>query len=268
MTETIVLPPEASSYLQHWAESLQQVLGQITSSSLPCALLQDAPPEATSAAETDFLIVVACSGGLRGEMTLRLSAPSTLRLAQIFMSEPLSPETPVANEHREAATELLRQVAGIVASAVKPDWGEVALRLEASAAPPSWPASSVAWLRVAEGDALLEMQLSAALVAALRAQKADAPSESTVVSASLETGQVKLDLLMDVELGVTLRFGSRRLLLREILELNPGSVVDLDRQVKEPVDLLLDGRLVARGEVVVMDGNYGVRLTEIGPGVR
>jgi flagellar motor switch protein FliN/FliY len=70
---------------------------------------------------------------------------------------------------------------------------------------------------------------------------------------------------MDVELSVTLRFGSRRLLLREVLDLIPGSVVDLDRQVEEPVDILLDGRLLARGEVVVLDGNYGVRVTEVAP---
>lgn len=70
---------------------------------------------------------------------------------------------------------------------------------------------------------------------------------------------------MDVELALTLRFGSRRLLLREVLDLNPGSVVDLDRQVQEPVDVLLDGRLVAQGEVVVLEGNYGVRITAVAP---
>jgi flagellar motor switch protein FliN/FliY len=71
---------------------------------------------------------------------------------------------------------------------------------------------------------------------------------------------------MDVELAVTLRFGSRRLLLRDILELNSGAVVELDRQVHEPVDLLLDGRVLARGEVVVVDGNYGLRVSKVGTG--
>jgi len=70
---------------------------------------------------------------------------------------------------------------------------------------------------------------------------------------------------MDVELAVTLRFGSRRLLLREVLDLNTGSVVDLDRQVQEPIDMLLDGRVVARGEIIVLDGNYGLRVTEVAP---
>jgi flagellar motor switch protein FliN/FliY len=68
---------------------------------------------------------------------------------------------------------------------------------------------------------------------------------------------------MDVELAMTLRFGGRSLLLREILDLCPGAVVELDRQVEEPVELMLDGKLVARGEVVVVDGNYGLRVTEV-----
>jgi flagellar motor switch protein FliN len=51
----------------------------------------------------------------------------------------------------------------------------------------------------------------------------------------------------------------------EVLDLSPGAVVELDRTIQEPVDLLLDGRLVARGEVVVIDGNYGLRVTDVSP---
>jgi len=209
---------------------------------------------------------------LRGEMSLRLPAASIRRLAQILLSEPAAPEAAVTSEQREAAVELLRQVAGPAATAIKPSCGEVQLRLDTSAGAPSWPASSTAWLCAGEGvpgAALLELHLSAALVAALRADQSEAAQLTGSLSASLpsspELSQVQLDLLMDVELAVTLRFGSRRLLLREVLDLSPGAVVDLDRQVEEPVDLLLDGRLVARGEVVVLDGNYGVRVAEIAP---
>jgi flagellar motor switch protein FliN/FliY len=76
-------------------------------------------------------------------------------------------------------------------------------------------------------------------------------------------GQVNLNLVLDVELNVTLRFGRRQLTLREVLELTSGSVIELDRQVEEPVELLLDGKVIARGEAVVIDGNYGLRVTEV-----
>lgn len=72
-----------------------------------------------------------------------------------------------------------------------------------------------------------------------------------------------LKLVMDVELNVCLRFGQRQLPLREVLELASGSVIELDRMVDEPVELLLDGKLIARGEAVIVDGNYGLRVTEI-----
>lgn len=72
-----------------------------------------------------------------------------------------------------------------------------------------------------------------------------------------------LDLVMDVELNVTLRFGERKLPLSEVLELGSGAVVELDRQVDEPVELILDGRVVARGEAVIIDGNYGLRVTQV-----
>ncbi len=75
--------------------------------------------------------------------------------------------------------------------------------------------------------------------------------------------QPNLDLVMDVALNVTLRFGRRQLPLREIIDLASGSVVELDRQVDEPIELVLDGRVIARGEAVIIDGNYGMRVTQI-----
>lgn len=65
---------------------------------------------------------------------------------------------------------------------------------------------------------------------------------------------------MDVELDVTLRFGQREMLLGDVLNLAPGSVVELDQQVQDPVQLLVADKVVAWGEVVVVDGNYGLRV--------
>ncbi len=72
-----------------------------------------------------------------------------------------------------------------------------------------------------------------------------------------------MDLLYDVELEATLRFGARELLLHELLELGPGDVVQLDRHVTDPVDLLVGNKIVARGEVVLVNGRFGLRVTEV-----
>ena len=68
---------------------------------------------------------------------------------------------------------------------------------------------------------------------------------------------------MDVELDVTLRFGERQMALRDILDLSAGSVVELNQYVQDPVELLVGKKVIARGEVVVVDGSYGLRVMEI-----
>jgi flagellar motor switch protein FliN/FliY len=72
-----------------------------------------------------------------------------------------------------------------------------------------------------------------------------------------------LDLLHDVEMEVTAELGRTRMSVRELLSLTPGAVVELDRAAGAPTDLLVNGRLIARGEVVVIDENFGIRITEI-----
>jgi len=72
-----------------------------------------------------------------------------------------------------------------------------------------------------------------------------------------------LDLLLDVALPVSVSFGKTSLQIREVLKLNTGSVVELDRLVSEPVDVIVNNCVIARGEVVVVDGNYGVRVIHL-----
>jgi flagellar motor switch protein FliN len=72
-----------------------------------------------------------------------------------------------------------------------------------------------------------------------------------------------LDLLHDVEMEVSAELGRTRMSVRELLSLSPGAVVELDRAAGSPADLLVNGRLIARGEVVVIDENFGLRITEI-----
>ena len=88
-------------------------------------------------------------------------------------------------------------------------------------------------------------------------------TQATAGRSTEQTVTPELGRVIDVPLMVTLRFGHRHMRLREVLELNTGALVELDRQVEEPVDLILDERVIARGEVVVVDGNYGLRVTEI-----
>ena len=85
-------------------------------------------------------------------------------------------------------------------------------------------------------------------------------ASATVTSAASEGG---IGLLYDIELDATLQFGSKEMLLRDVLDLGPGDVVELDRHIAEPVDLVVGDRIVARGEVVVANGNFALRILEV-----
>ena len=72
-----------------------------------------------------------------------------------------------------------------------------------------------------------------------------------------------IELLSDVEMGVTVELGRTRMFVRDILDLSPGSVIELDRAAGSPIDVMVNGTLIARGEVVVIDEEFGVRITEV-----
>lgn len=76
-------------------------------------------------------------------------------------------------------------------------------------------------------------------------------------------GSRPLAILKDVEMGVTAELGRRRMTVRDLLALTPGSVIELDRAAGSPVDVLVNGTLIARGEVVVIDEEFGIRIAEI-----
>ena len=71
------------------------------------------------------------------------------------------------------------------------------------------------------------------------------------------------DLLLEVALPVSISFGKTSLQIREVLKLNTGSIVELDRFVTDPVEVIVNDCVIARGEVVVVDGNYGVRINQL-----
>ena len=79
-----------------------------------------------------------------------------------------------------------------------------------------------------------------------------------------ETGDAStFGLLMDVQLPVSIRFGETEMILEEIVKLGVGSVIELNSGIDQPVELVVNNRTLARGEIVTVDGFYGIRITEI-----
>ncbi|MGI5875957.1 MAG: flagellar motor switch protein FliN [Dethiobacteria bacterium] len=74
---------------------------------------------------------------------------------------------------------------------------------------------------------------------------------------------VNLDLIMDFPLQLSVRLGGIKKSLRELMQISPGTVIELDRHVSEHVDIYINNKLIARGEVIVVDENYGVKIAHI-----
>lgn len=109
-------------------------------------------------------------------------------------------------------------------------------------------------------------------------EEQDVPEEEAVVAPSAESaqfqelheeslgvdsGEVKLDAILDVPVTISMEIGRTHINIRNLLQLNQGSVVELDRLAGEPMDVLVNGTLVAQGEVVVVNEKFGIRLTDI-----
>jgi len=102
--------------------------------------------------------------------------------------------------------------------------------------------------------------------------ESDVPTASGAQTAQLDelvdeavvtTGDVKMDSILDVPITISMEIGRTNLNIRNLLQLNQGSVVELDRLAGEPMDVLVNGTLIAKGEVVVVNEKFGIRLTDI-----
>ena len=102
------------------------------------------------------------------------------------------------------------------------------------------------------------------------AQEAAGKNESPVqtvappaVSESMDTQDANLERLLDIPLVLSAQLGSTRMLIKDLLQLGPGSIVELDKLAGEPLEVLVNERLVARGEVVMVNEKFGIRLTDV-----
>lgn len=170
---------------------------------------------------------------------------------------------------RSTWNEIAAQTMSGIAQAMSAELGREILT-EGGAADPADPDDQVqgavldvrngsqSWLvRIAWSDAVAEA------IAAAEAIGAPAPQPGEPAKIAGTISSKTLELLMEVALPVCVSFGKTSLQIREVLKLNTGSVVELDRQVTEPVEVIVNNCVIARGEVVVVDGNYGVRIIQL-----
>ena len=259
---------EAQRFLaSRFSEAIEKSMSKTTKASWQVGVDEEAPEPADGGAAV--YLQVALSGGLKGGVMLALSNADALLLGSKVLSEP----APMfGGQHGDAVLTVVKAAEIDFLAALMLKYGdmrsEAALAVELTAG-----ALPVARLVLSGGEEtqasiLLyfdpDLQRSIEAWCAPEKTAGSAAQVAPAVAARLSAAdERKLQRVLDVPLNVKLRFGQRQLTLREVLELNTGSLVELDRQVEEPVDLILDGKVIARGEVVIVDGNYGMRITEV-----
>ena len=270
MSDSLDLSPLAL-FCRAWTDSFASVLTLLKVASPSVTSTEPVPAAALSAEEVEKTISVYFKGGgtLGGEQIWVADVPAALQLAQLLLSEPLNPAAEFSATYRDAFAELLRQVAGQAASTWKAiSEADTEIIFHAATEEIFVPAKSIT-VKIA-GEAFPELLLRCFVNAALCDSLHIAPtvSESSAFATPPPSSDAvalpqNLALLLDVELEATIRFGEKEMLLRDIFSLMPGAIVELDQMVNEPAELLVAGRRIARGEVVVVDGNFGLRVTEV-----
>jgi len=178
-------------------------------------------------------------------------------------------------EVRSSYLEVLRQSMSAFANALGSQLDrEVTCTEGVEQAPPNQVGSGRVSIRVNDAalpDFVFRASQELVEVMSRAAQKEEAPSSAAGADApeGPDTVDVSarvfntLDLLLDVEMPVSVSFGRTQVRIQDILKLITGSIIELDRAISEPVEVIVNNCVIARGEVVVVEGNYGVRINEV-----
>jgi flagellar motor switch protein FliN/FliY len=264
----------AAGVLDEWAEALAQVLDSMTDQR-PQVIWQAVvgTAAAVSSAEYTYLWWEHPFSAAAGAVAWIGAPQPTWEHVGTLTLKAAGLETVATSEAQNTWFEIIgqslsamaRSIGGLVGHEVTCGTGA-----EREGAPESaeWASVSIAFADGAQPPLLVALSPIVLSLIAVQPPPAPAPAAPAPAEQSNEAGQLALNsrtigLLLDVDLPVSISFGKTRLPMKEVLKLTTGSIVELDRDVNDPVEVLVNKRLIARGEVVVVEGNYGVRIQEI-----
>lgn len=269
------VPPEhdenaVKMFQEVWSSSICQALKQMSGEEFNSRVL-DSIPISGKDDLAGVWTVFSVSARLIGEIGFFVPESDAIQLSGLLTGGVLHDAAVHSDEPRDTVAGFFRRLAVVASPTLKSETkGEVELRFH-NVEPPSWDPAFGFRLEV-RGTKTPPLRIcvisderlakSAGAVCANRTLSAST-SDRDKVSPSSVMEKDNIGLLLDIELEATLRFGEREMLLREILNLNSGSIIELNRRVNEPVELLVRGKVVAKGDVVVLDGNYALRVTQI-----
>jgi flagellar motor switch protein FliN/FliY len=227
-TQVVTTPTEERVSGRHWKATIKS----------------DAPAHGTAVLCLDEVGATALTALIMG-LTQTPPEASTQDTLQEALTQALS-----STSFKEVTHGVLLRVVRLEPTDEKPGAAVAACTFEA--------AGLAAPVMVSFGGAL---DLSAAEAAAVA--DAAAVHSAREGAAALESAADRIDVILDIDLPLIVRFGRTELPLKTLARMGPGSLIDLGRSADDPVDVLVSNRVVARGEVVIVGGNYGVRILDV-----
>lgn len=233
-----------------------------------------------AAADGSWTVRVAASGAMSRTLAVRFARAEAVKLsARVMMLDSDPPDADVADTLKE----LVSQAVGVVS--LEPEAKGITLRVQPLVEPDQGSDERGARAAGVAGLASFDLPVDADLTVAIACsfEPGAAPqAQAAGTDAALGLGSApglaaeaargragegalpeNLDVILDIDLPLSARFGQAELTLDALTKLGPGSLIELARLPDDPVELLVNGKVVARGEVVVVGGNYGVRVHEV-----
>src|SRR5437868_7592962 len=241
MADTITVRDYADALVNELATAIEAILG--------------APVVATagaSAAGGGWVVTFAVSGDLVGSISAWMDQSGSAAIARRVMGMDDEPDAAVV---ADMLAEMWQQAAG--ALVMKDPYTGVKLSAGAPAAADAADRPLTTYALSAEQAPLARLSLTAAIEAP-RPKAAPSPSPLASLPQS-----ASLDVVLDIDLPLVVRFGRTQMTLKTLAALGPGSILDMGRSPDEPVEILVGEQVIARGEVVIVSGNYGVRITDL-----
>jgi flagellar motor switch protein FliN len=286
---------QVKRFCKMWAESIAASLTSYGVTAPAVSASEPMPAPAPTQEEFGKLVCIrfTCEKAAKGELLWVSEKAGAMQIAKLLTGSAEDSSTELSQRQRDAFAEFLRKAAAQATASWKSELGlEIDFLYQATAVPA--PVTAQCATLTIRGENFKETSLRLFLEGALNealaalplpepasptppprvdsppgsaeghAQQADPkPALGSAPPLRTEPLPANLGLVLDVVLEATIRFGEREMLLRDIFGLMAGAVVELDQMVNEPAELHVAGRMVARGEVVVVDGNFGLRVTEV-----
>jgi len=227
--------------------------------------------QADIAAPLAFIMIEA-QGEKGGKLAIALSVTLATTLGDLMLGGDGKEQTQMNDEDLDATKEIVSNIFGALSTTISAQQDMPALTFDIRditfLAEGNMPVDGFSSLytydmSIASTTAVMAMAVDSTFLSNFQAQEAEKPVSSSNDISLSEDELKNISLIMDVELPVRVRIGTKTVLLKDVINMDIGSIVELDQLANEPLDVLIGDKVIAKGEVIIVDGNFGVQIVEI-----